>query len=330
MLHYCFLKVSRNYSAVLPLLIFVIALFLPSSVEASWEILELPHFFIHYQPIDKRVVQALTAQADNIYQTITEDVGYVPQAKTFVYLCPTPECFRQKQPASVKLPDWAVGVAYPSLNRIVMRSALTAEEKGYTRGSIKPVEIFKHEFAHIILEQALEKQGGAPRWLSEGFSMYHAKQWTISGQRTIEEVTLRDDFIPLTMLTAAFPSDEEAARIAYAQSFSLVSFMLNTYGKPVFRKFIKNLREGMDTNAALFYSTGRDLTQLEREWQTYLKKRYTWFSYFINNIGLFWFILSVSFVIIYLVKRYKMKRIQERWEEEEEMNIDWTDTNDLP
>ena len=159
--------------------------------------------------------------------------------------------------------------------------------------------------------------------------MYHAKRWMLSGQRTIEEVTLRDDFIPLTMLTAAFPSNEEAARIAYAQSFSLVSFMLNTYGKPVFNKFIKNLREGMDTNAALFYSTGRDLIQLELEWQAYLKKRYTWFSYLITNVGLFWFVLSVIFVIIYLVKRYKMKRIQERWEEKEELDTNRTDINNL-
>ena len=86
----------------------------------------------------------------------------------------------------------------------------------------------------------------------------------------------------------------------------------------------------MDTNAALFYSTGRDLNQLEREWQTYLKKRYTWFSYLINNIGLFWFILSVSFVIIYLVKRYKMKRIQEQWEEDEEVDTDWTGPEEYP
>lgn len=317
------------YSLITRFLVFVLILFLPSRAGASWETLELPHFFIHYEAIDNRVVQALAAQADSIYQTITEDVGYTPYKKTFVYLCPTPECFRQKQPTSVKLPDWAVGVAYPSFNRIVMRSALTAKEKGYTRGNLKPVEIFKHEFAHIVLEQALAKRGGAPRWLSEGFSMYHAKQWMLSGQRTIEEVTLRDDFIPLTLLTAAFPSNEEAARIAYAQSFSLVAFMLNEYGKPVFHKFIKNLREGMDTNAALYYSTGRNLTQLEREWQAYLKKRHTWFTYLINNIGLFWFILSVGFVIIYLVKRSKMKRIQERWEEEE-MDTDWTDINDLP
>jgi hypothetical protein len=308
--------------------VFFIVLFSPSYGVASWKVLQLPNFFIHYQANDQRVAQVLAAQADNIYRTVTEDVGYAPRRRVFVYLCPTPECFHQKQPTHDKLPEWAVGVAYPSLNRIVMRSGLTAKEKGY----IEPIGIFKHEFAHIVLEQALEKRGGAPRWLSEGFSMYEAKQWTISGQRTLEEVTLRDAFIPLMMLTTAFPSDEKTARIAYTQSLSLVAFMLNHYGKPIFHKFIENLREGMDTNTALIYSAGVNLTRLELEWQAYLRKRHSWFSY-LASIGLFWFLLSVGFVIAYLIKRQKVKRIQERLEEEEQVEEEhldavWTDSND--
>lgn len=292
----------------------LILLCFPLSFAASWETLQLLHFYVHYQSVDNRVAQALAEQADTIYQTITKDVGFTPQRKIAVYLCPTPECFSQKQATSVNLPKWAVGVAYPALNRIVIRSTLTVQE----RGGVQPIEIFKHEFAHIVLEQALEKRGGAPRWLSEGFSMYHARQWTISGQRTLEEVTLRDSFIPLTMLTTVFPSDENTARIAYIQSFSLVNFLLNDekYGRRIFHKFIENLKEGMDTNTALLHSAGVSLKRLELEWQAALKKRYSWLNY-LGDIGLFWFVLSVGFVIIYLLKRHKMKRIREQWEEED-------------
>ena len=307
------LIVLERFSRILRFLVAFILLNSSLSFATAWETLQLPHFYIHYQPIDRRIAYKLADQADNIYQTITEDVGYTPKRKIAVYLCPTPECFHQKQPSSFNLPEWAAGVAYPALNRIVMRSALTIKEK---RGFIKPVEIFKHEFAHIVLEQALAKRGGAPRWLSEGFSMYQAKQWTVYGQRTIEEVTLRNNFIPLTVLTTTFPSDEKAARIAYAQSFSLVAFLLNNYGRPVFHKFINNLKEGLDTNTALIYSAGVNLKRLELEWQASLKKRYSWISY-LANIGLFWFVLSVGFVIIYLIKRQRAKQIQEQWEEED-------------
>ena len=286
------------------------------SAAASWNTLQLPHFYVHYQEIDTKIAQSLAAKAGSIYQTIVEDVGYAPPRKTDVYLCPTPETFRLKQPSQAKLPDWAAGVAYPYLNRIVMRSALTRDEQG----TIKPVEIFKHEFAHIVLEQALAKRGGAPRWLSEGFSMYHARQWTLHGQRTIEEATLRETFIPLRLLTTRFPVEEKAARLAYAQSFSLVAFILNTYGSPVFQRFIANLKQGMETDTALRHAAGVNLIRLEAEWQASLKSRYSWFSY-LANIGLFWFALSVVFLIVYLVKRWKVRQIHRQWEEEEEEEL---------
>jgi hypothetical protein len=285
----------------------------PVAGERSWQTLRASRFFLHYQPRDERVARAIADRADAVFQTITADVGYTPSRSVYVYLCPTPECFAQKQPANVKLPDWAVGVAYPGLNRIVMRSALTPQEPG----AIKPVEVFKHEFAHIVLEQALAERGGAPRWLSEGFSMYHARQWTVHGQRTIEEVALRDDFIPLRVLTSGFPSDEAAARIAYAQSFSLVAFMLNTYGQRIFHRFIEHLRQGADADHALRQAAGVSLQRFEREWQAALKQRYSWFAY-LPKIGLFWFVLSLGFLVAYLVKRWKVKRIQQRWEAEED------------
>ncbi len=293
------------------------ALFLGHSslaAASSWDTLLLEHFYIHYQAVDSRIADRLARHAGDVYQNITNSVGYTSSRKIVVYLCPTPECFQQKQPLGTSVPEWAVGVAYPSLNRIVMRSALTLAEQG----PIKPVEIFKHEVAHIILEQSLADRGGAPRWLSEGFSMYHARQWTVYGQRTIEEVTLRENFLPLAMLTTTFPADEQTARIAYAQSFSVVAFLLDEYGESIFRKFIENLQQGMDTDTALAYSAGVNVKRLELEWQAALKKRYSWISY-LTNIGLFWFILSVGFLMVYVIKRRKVKHIREQWEAEEDV-----------
>ena len=294
-------------------LIFFLSLTSFANAEVSWETLSRPHFFIHYPTSEARLAQTLAAQADRIYQAVTADVGYFPPQKIFVYLCPTRECFRQKQPGDEKLPDWAVGVAYPALRRIVIRSALTFQEKG----TIQPVEIFEHELAHIVLEQALAQQGGAPRWLSEGFSMYAAREWTLAGQRTIAEVTLRQTFIPLLTLMTSFPADEEAARIAYAESFSLVAFILNHYGKASFHQLIANLRAGMDANAALVYATGVNLARLESEWQADLQKRHSWFAY-LADIGIFWFLLSVGFLLIYLLKRRQTKRLEAQWAQEEQ------------
>jgi hypothetical protein len=284
----------------------------PPGLAETWESQKTSNFYFHYQPEDQRIARQIYEKSEKILQQITADVGQKPQRKIAVYLCPTLECFQQQQPSKIKAPEWAVGLAYPQINRIVMRSTLTVQEGG----RIKPLEIFQHELAHIVLEQALAEVGGAPRWLSEGFSMYYARQWTSSGQRTIEEAALKDNFIPLSLLTTNFPIDEQAARLAYAQSFSVVSFLLNEYGQKLFHQFIRNLKKGMDTDTALRASVGISLKRLELEWQALLKKRHSWFSY-LSNVGLFWFVLSVIFLLVYLIKRQKVKRIQQRWEQEE-------------
>lgn len=272
----------------------------------------LPTIRLHYQVIDESVARAIAQRAEGMYANLVDLVGYTPHSSINVYLCPTAECFRQQQPAPAHVPDWAVGVAYPHLNRIVMRSTLTMSEGEH----IRPVEIFQHELAHIVLEQALAERGGAPRWLSEGFSMYAAAQWTTHGQRTLEEVVLRDNFLPLMLLTTSFPADEDAAHIAYAESFSVVAFLVKTYGKYAFQDMILNLKKGMDTDAALLYATGRSLKSVEQEWQEALRLRYAWWMYAMRYGG-FWFALSLLFVVAYIVKRVKMQRIRTTWELEE-------------
>ncbi len=270
---------------------------------------------MHYQPIDAKIAEQVISRAEPIFQTITDDIGFTPSRKIAVYLCPTAECFRQRQPSQDRVPEWAVGVAYPDLNRVILRSALSPSEGRY----IKPLDVLTHEVAHIVLEQALAQRGGAPRWLSEGFAMYHAREWTLAGQRTIEETTLRNTFLPLSVLMTSFPADEQAARVAYAQSFSLVAFMLNEYGLTIFHKFIKQLQAGDDVNAALIHSAGVSLARFEMEWRHSLEKRYSWWTY-LPEIGLFWFLISVGFFIAYLVKRHKANVIQTQWEIEEREN----------
>ncbi|MCP4396224.1 MAG: hypothetical protein GY801_02790 [bacterium] len=320
---------THSHSHFHPALSFIVLclalLFSCSAFAESWEGLSTAHFYIHYQPVDRRIVQQIQKKSAVIHQTITADIAYEPKRKIAVYLCPDFECFQQKQPSPHKAPQWAVGLAYPHLNRIVMRSALKPGEGG----RIKPLEIFRHELAHIILEQALTERGGAPRWLSEGFSMYHAGQWTIHGQRSIEEVTLRGSFIPLSLLTTGFPADEQAARIAYAQSFSVVAFLLHEYDRLFFHKFIAALKRGMDTDTALRASFGMSAKRLELHWQASLKKRYSWFGY-LSASGLFWFVLSLIFLLVYLLKRQQVKRIRQRWEEEEEFeNLQCNDPESL-
>lgn len=268
------------------------------------------HFYLHYLVENQKLAELLSLKVDKIYQEVTEDLGYKPKAKVSVYLCPTEVCFKEKQPYSQDVPHWAVGVAYPSLNRIVMRSSLVIQGQ-----VLDPVQLFKHEFAHIALEQALESIGGAPRWLSEGFAMYEAKEWGVPEEMTLQEVALLENFIPLSELTLSFPSDVARARIAYAQSLSLVTFILNTYGKDALHRLIKNLGEGISPETALRRATGVDLSTLERDWQRNLKEKHSWIPV-VTSITVLWGFITLIFLGAYLFKKRRIREIEKTWEEE--------------
>ncbi|HWP49206.1 MAG TPA: peptidase MA family metallohydrolase [Candidatus Limnocylindrales bacterium] len=296
---------------------------LPAFAE-EWKTRSTRHFYLHYLGENQKLVEFLSLKVDKIYEEVTEDLGYRPKAKISVYLCPTETCFKEKQPYSQDVPHWAVGVAYPSLNRIVMRSSLVINGQ-----VLDPLQLFKHEFAHIALEQALESIGGAPRWLSEGFAMYEAKEWGVPEEMTLQEVALLENFIPLSELTLSFPSDAAQARIAYAQSLSLVTYILNTYGKDALHRLIKNLGEGVSPETALRRATGVDLNTLEQDWQRNLREKHSWIPV-VTSITVLWGLITLIFFGAYLFKKRKMREIEKTWEEEDRKVEEYGGRDEIP
>jgi|GEM_PF-945921 len=287
----------------------------PLAFAEEWTTLPTGHFYIHHVKGNQKIAELLSRKVEDVYGEVVSDLGYAPKAKISVYLCPTETCFREKQPYPERVPPWAVGVAYPSLNRIVMKSPW-----GVKGQVVDPVQLFKHEFAHIALEQALEPVGGAPRWLSEGFAMYQAKEWGLPEEEVLQEVALLDSFLPLSQLTRSFPADAATARIAYAQSLSLITYLMNEYGKEAFHRLIKNLGEGISPETALRRATGVELEVLEQNWRQALREKHSWIP-IIASTTVLWFLATLIFIGAYLSKRRRAQKLEEIWEEEDRRSV---------
>src|SRR4029077_16412878 len=80
-------------------------------------------------------------------------------------------------------PDWAGGLALPSLNLVVVRSALPGDEEFDRVDSI-----LTHELVHIALARSVQTSGHPiPRWFEEGIA-----QWMGGRARAVEVPGLRD------------------------------------------------------------------------------------------------------------------------------------------
>jgi hypothetical protein len=283
---------------------------------ASWLELRSPHFIMRYQEPEHKMASFLLQRAEKTREAIEQDISAVPPAPCLIYLAPSWEAFQAAQPAG-EPPSWSVGTAYPALNLIILRSP-----RGMMGGRMDIEQVLRHEYAHLTLATAL-KGHEAPPWLAEGFAMLQSRGWSLSWTYVLSRGVLTKGLIPLEKLADGFPADEYQAELAYAQSFSLVSYIKTELGPKALPRLIRGLSYGLDTETALKQAIGLGLKDLERRWKEDLKRRFSWIPIVTSFFSL-WFLASLLFLLSYWLKRRRVKRKLAEWEREE------TSTQDPP
>jgi hypothetical protein len=272
--------------------------------------LKTKHFRFTFSEKDQRLVKSLAQASESIYDDVVSDVGVPPRPGVEVYLAASHEDFLRRQPNAQKAPEWAAGLAYPDENLIILKSPRAA-----LFGTIDPFRTFRHEIAHLTLHQALAGVR-IPRWLDEGLAMYEAKEWTFRTTAVISTVTLKKDFIPLAALNREFPLDVQEAETAYAESFSMIAYLLNRFGREKFRAFIRNLQEGKTVSQSVDGAFGMTFYTLEKEWHRHLRMRYTWLPVITSTAAL-WFLMTLIFLYVYYRKKRRSREKVVEWELED-------------
>jgi hypothetical protein len=269
-----------------------------------------PHFAFSFHPHEEKTIRSLLEEAEELRREITADLGLEPKGVTRVYLASSLHMYQALQPGG-KIQAWSRAVAYPRLNLIVILSP-----KAVRGGHMDLGTIFKHEFTHIVLGRAFQGSKGIPHWLHEGVAMYESREWDFRRISAIMRAVLTDTLIPLSEITQRFPQEENQAELAYCQSFYLISFLIHTYGRPPFHRFIREYCGGSPLNQVLVDIYGMGLDQLEEQWRRHLKVRFSWIP-IITSATALWFLLALLFMLAYAKKRRAKRRLYEQWDKEE-------------
>jgi len=274
-----------------------------------WTERRTPHFVIRYVAADEKTASFLLSEAEKIRASVAEDLAGMPPHPVVVYLAPSRADFAAIQPSGT-FRTWAVGTAYPESNLIVLLSPRALKGSG-----TRIEETLRHEFAHLALHRAVQGRR-IPHWLNEGFIMLKCRQWTLEWTYVLIRGVLTDSLFSLHELDDGFPSDRFGAQLAYAQSFSAVSFIKEELGSESLTRFIHGLANGLDTDTALRVAAGLRLSEMERAWIRKLKQRYSW-TPIVTSVFSVWFLASLLFLIGYWRKRRRAKRLLRQWEREE-------------
>jgi len=237
----------------------------PAADTPSWQKVSSTHFIVLHIG-DEPLAKTVSERAESYYSTIATDLGYTRyqnfwlwdnRVKILIY--PTAAAFSEACDA----PAWAAGRASPQRHEI---ASYRQSGEGFLS------DLLPHELAHLILSDFIG-ESRVPLWLTEGFS-----EWEQSGRKPPAAGGLMSRrFLLKTLFSMDIRRDTDRERVSlfYAQSSSVVGFLIKTYGGDSFGSFCRALRDGKDLAAALAAAYPHDAPSLDTLEQKWLSPRTT-------------------------------------------------------
>ena len=124
----------------------------------------------------------------------------------------------------------------------------------------------RHELAHVVTAVAGEGPfGDLPAWLDEGTAVYAQGDPEGFGG-AVERAIDRGNVLSVRSITS-YPGDPNKVNLFYGQSWSLVSYLVDTYGEAKFAEVFAEIKGGNTTDGALEAVYGFDQGGLDNEWR---------------------------------------------------------------
>lgn len=125
-----------------------------------------------------------------------------------------------------------------------------------------------HELTHIVVGEATDNPFHAPipRWLDEGLAMYNEGSLPRYNQQALDEAVATDSLISVRSLSA-YTGDPALVDLFYGQSYSIVEYLLDTYGRDKMVELLDVFERGSHQEDALLEVFGFGLDELDARWR---------------------------------------------------------------
>ncbi|CAG0935342.1 hypothetical protein TFLX_04177 [Thermoflexales bacterium] len=157
-------------------------------------------------------------------------------------------------------PGWTGGLAYSDHNIVII--GITADQMEWGKRTQA------HELTHVLVGQlTFSCLSDIPTWLQEGLAVYGEGGPDAPSQKQFDEARQDNTLVPVRSLSGGFSEDPAKADISYTQSYSLVKFLIEQYGKDKILEFLRTLRDGATVDEALQQVYGFDIEGFEDAWR---------------------------------------------------------------
>ena len=239
--------------------------------EDKWQESKSAHFVIYYKEAPSDFVATVEEMAEGYFDKISDNMGiryrnswsFDKRAQIYIY-------DNQKDYlASPSSLGWSSGITTPQQKMI--RTFPAAH--GFFDTTLP------HELGHIIFREAVGFKAQVPLWFEEGIAMYQeqARRW--GAHDTIRDAIDNKTFKTLKELSSVRPdnkTDPKTVELFYAESASIVNYMIGELGEYRFRNFCDALAKDTPFEWALHqvYSRFDTIDDLNKSWMSFLQEKH--------------------------------------------------------
>ena len=229
----------------------------------GWKSLTSDSVTLFWYSGDSSFAQELLDTALDTLDRLAKDTGAHLEQPVRVYIYASS---RDLRGAMVYPQEWTGGVAFTEYGIV----ALGVDTGDLTWGK----RSLAHELAHLVTYQmTFNPYGDLPSWLNEGLSMYAEGNLRSDLSSVLSQAILEDKLISVLSLCGSFPAKTEEASLYYAESYSLVDFLIHDYGKDKMLQLLGVFKEGSPYDDALVEVYGFDMEGLDDLWHQSLETR---------------------------------------------------------
>jgi hypothetical protein len=227
---------------------------------------ETRHFVLYEEgaQVSPELEETVEALHGNIMLDLVAFSPWAREKKVYIFYAQNQDTYRR----ITGRPAWSGGAASLS------------ERKIYVYKSDEAFGILAHELTHIYFDSFFPASSPSPLWLSEGVATYIQAERGFSTPVWLSQNLAMlqggsgfklGDLVRIENLQGA---DEENVRLWYAQSYSVVRFLMRLKAGDAFYVFCKGLRDGRPAAQSMYQAYGmpyNKLSSLEYAWRYDLK-----------------------------------------------------------
>jgi len=228
----------------------------------SWQKLNMGQLSLFWYKGTQSLANELMAACQQALERLSRDTGIYPEKPISLFIYASS---KDLQGAMIFPQEWTGGIAFTEYGIIAI--GVPPNELDWGKRAVA------HELGHMVIHQMTFSPYGAivlPNWLDEGLAMHAEGKPDPYLESWLKKAISENKLISVRSLSSPFSAIPEEAYISYAESQSLVEFLIQNYGKDKMLRLLSLLKEGNSCDEAMTEVYGFDQDGLDTLWRKYI------------------------------------------------------------